>query len=252
MGIFNSKVSPVITEKQGDSYDNIKSLIRPLDLILFRGDDFVSKTIQYLSSRQLGPEAAQYSHCGLIVTKDVLNIPELEAGKLYIFESTMSGNLTDGVKNIHGHSFLGCQIRPFDEVIVGYNTSEHTQINWCKLKNNPIDHGYVVEIQNIMLDCYNSYNGIRYEYNIFNICAALFPILRFCRPTVFENKFMFCSELVATIYKRFGIFNGRPANVVPADFMIPDADNELDSNLFECVLIVGSQASKNPCVLTIS
>jgi hypothetical protein len=237
MGSFlSSKVEPAPQQKAGDSYENIKSLIQPFDLILFRGDDSVSHLIQRLSGRVLGPDASQFSHCGIIVTRQILDIPELIPGRLYIFESTMSGALTDGVKNIHNHSFLGCQIRSFDDVVKAYDAPPGTQLNWCKLKYNPLincNPDDLLGIQKIMMECYESYNGLRYEVNLFQLFAAMFPMLRLCRFNLFENRFMFCSELAANIYKKFGLFNGRPGNVVPADFAVQDADNEMNYEMFQ-------------------
>lgn len=230
MGLFESKVSPAI-EKSGRKYDEIKNNIKPLDLILFCGDDPVSHTIQRLSGRMLGPEAAKYSHCGVIVSRDVLDIEELVPGKLYIFESTMSGRLTDGVKNIHNRAFLGCQIRPFDEVVEAYDRPPGTSLNWCRLINNPIST--LPNAKELMKECYQEYDGLVYEVNLFQLFAAMIPILRFCRFNFCQNRFMFCSELAANIYKKFGIFAGNPTNVVPADFAVQDMDNEVDKSMFE-------------------
>jgi hypothetical protein len=237
MGIFNSKVEPINSDytKPGIKYETIKKEIQPLDLILFCGDDTVSHLIQRLSGRVLGPDASNYSHCGVIVTRDVLDIPALEPGKLYIFESTMSGNLTDGVKNIYNESFLGCQIRPFDEVVEAYDKPIGTKLNWCRLKDNPIKTTSILEIQQIMMECYNQYNGLLYEINLFQLFAAMIPILRCCRFNFFQNRFMFCSELAANIYKKFNLFTGNPTNVVPADFVVHDVDNEVNRDMFEII-----------------
>jgi hypothetical protein len=145
----------------------------------------------------------------------------------------MSGRLTDGVYNIKNEAFLGCQIRPFDEVVEAYDRPAGTRLHWLKLKNHVYPH--TLNIQETLLECYNEFNGIRYEVNLFQLFAAMIPILRCCRFTLFQNRFMFCSELVANIYKRIGLFAGNPTNVVPADFAVHDADNEMDSNMFDII-----------------
>jgi hypothetical protein len=238
------KISPLPVKKEGVPYSSVKDSIRPLDLILFRGNDFVSKSIQKLSARELGPDARKYSHCGIIVTREILDIPELEFNKLYIFESTVSGKLGGNVRNIQGRAFLGCQIRDFDAVINSYDTPADTQVRWCKLKNNPFDDAiskdnmeYIKLIKSNLKFCYDMYNGAPYTVNLFQLFAAMIPKLRSCRPRVFMHTFLFCSELVAIIYKVIGVFNGEPANVVPADFAVADEDRQMDHNMFEHTLI---------------
>ena len=53
--------------------------IQPLDVILFRGVDPVSKAICFMEARKLG--RGDFSHAGLAVTRDALDLPFLELGK---------------------------------------------------------------------------------------------------------------------------------------------------------------------------
>ncbi len=139
------------------SYEEYKHNLLPFDLILFKGTDCVSKTIQRVQRKKLGiPNSDDaFSHVGIVVTSDILEIPKglvrqsefreshfvkqlseksgnqrsvdtmtsqllLKPGEKYVWESTMSGPLADGVRNVNHKSFLGVQLRNLDEVIREY------------------------------------------------------------------------------------------------------------------------------------
>ena len=211
-------------EKNGLDYENEKKNIRPFDLVLFRGSDFVSSAIRRMSKAEMGGryEAGQFSHVGMIVTRDVLDIPELEPGKLYVWESTVSGKLGGDVTNIDGKAFLGVQIRDFDAVMRSYDNSPKTAVAYSSLIANPIDSMPCCCIKTRMEDLYQTNNGKVYEINISDLFAAMFPKLRFIRSRILTDKFLFCSELVTLIYNSMRVFketNIRPENVVPADFV---------------------------------
>ncbi len=57
--------------------------VRPLDLILFRGVDPVSRAIQFVQNRKIG--RGDYSHAGVVVTREVLDLQCLEPGKIYVW-----------------------------------------------------------------------------------------------------------------------------------------------------------------------
>ena len=76
-----------ICRKTGIPYKEIKSIIKPLDMILFRGGEVVSSTIRILEKLQAGN--GDWSHVGLVVDTTILpNIPNGKDDKLYIWEST--------------------------------------------------------------------------------------------------------------------------------------------------------------------
>jgi hypothetical protein len=193
--------------------------IQPLDVIMCRGHDFISDGIKYLSFKSMGSryEAGCFSHVGMIITKDVLDIPQLEPNKLYIWESTISGALGGHIKNIDGHAFLGVQIRDFDEVIKNY-CKPHTAVAVLKLKDRSMLNDNLKDKMKLL---YHKYNGIRYEINYMQLFAAMYPKLRFLRFNFTVNNFLFCSELVATIFRDLGIFpiEVEPYNVIPADYV---------------------------------
>lgn len=213
--------------------------IKPLDVILFRGSDFVSNTIRYLSKKSMGGryEAGCFSHVGIIVNKEVLNLPEMEEGKLYIWESTISGRLGGNVKNINNESFLGVQIRDFDKVVKLYST-ENTAIAVLKvIDRRSLKHN----VSEKLMPIYKKYNGQRYEFNLMQLFSALYPKLRWFRPNIGIDRFLFCSELVSKIYCDLNIFPNTviPANVIPADFISKgDADNLNLSKYFEKFIFI--------------
>lgn len=219
--------------KSGVKYDSIKHQLRPFDLILFHGGDFVSDFIRKLQQCRLGSGGELFSHCGMIVTTEVLSHPNMVDGKLYIWESTMSGRLGSGVKNINGETWLGSQIRDFDEVMEGYDAPPDTRIAWARLKVNPLDNMPLFEIREKMAYLFGKYNHKLYEVHVANLFRAMFPRLR--RRQLFKKKFLFCSELVAIIYKKFNILpkDCDPANVVPGDFVVEDADHKVDRTKWE-------------------
>ncbi len=209
-----------LIKKEKDSAINYKlANIEPLDVIVFRGSDFVSNTIRWLSKKSMGGryEAGCFSHVGVIVTKEMLNLPEMEEGKLYIWESTISGRLGGNVKNINNETFLGVQIRDFDEVIKNYCT-DNTAIAVLKLINR---RALDCDVSEKLMPIYKKYNGTRYEINPMQLFGALFPKVRCLRINYGIDKFLFCSELVSMIYCNLNIFpeNVHPYDVVPADFV---------------------------------
>src|SRR4029434_11276944 len=62
--------------------------IQPLDIILFRGTDWVSHAICFLEGKMFGH--GDFSHAGVVVTREALDLPFLEPDKVYVWESTLS------------------------------------------------------------------------------------------------------------------------------------------------------------------
>ncbi len=231
-------------EEETLTYDQLIAVASPLDLLLFKGGDLFSTTIRFIEELTTG--YGDYSHVGIIVTKDILpNVGGLEDGKLYVWESTMShslGGMTDGVPNVEtGKGRLGAQIRDFKEVLKSYTQSEGTEVAWCKLIDNPwnpIDENLSLlakrrkKLAKVMMKCHRDYGNKVYELNVLSLLASVIPCLRPARDTVEwdedeeDQDFVFCSELVALIYRRLGVLGKEfdPSNVVPVDFLGCDAD----------------------------
>ena len=218
-------------EKIGEKYKELKYKFQPFDLVLFRGGEFVSDIISYLEEVKLGKGAGDYSHVGMIVTSDILDHPKVEKNKLYIWESTISGFLGEGVKNIQNKSFLGVQLRDFDEVAPAYDNHPDTYLGWSpmykEIREQLIERP---KIKEEFTKIFNKYNGIPYDANIFSLMGALFQCCRDCREFTevkgINHNWLFCSELCFKVYQELGVYEKKfdPSNVVPVDFIGYDED----------------------------
>lgn len=224
----------VITRKEGALYSAYKKNIRPFDLVFFRGPDFVSTIIAYAEKKQLkrisefgyDTDSDAYTHCGMVVTSDILDHPLIVEGKLYIWESTMTGNLApDGVKNITGRSFFGSQLRDLDTLIDAYDIPDNTSIAVSHF-TTPIEYHEVKEKFTMI---FHKYDAIPYEKDPIVMSASIFQCVRPIRDAEGESGEdleMFCSELVARVYIELGFLPDTvvPSDVVPMDFLGFDTD----------------------------
>lgn len=225
--------------KKGELYSHMRSQLVPFDLVLFNGGDFVSDFISYMEKKNLKnpPKKSnltpgEFSHVGMIVTSDILQHELVKPGKIYILESTLGGKLGSGVKNIEGHTFFGVQLRDFDELMPKYDKPNNTSIAVAHLRYNPWVYGSAesrASIRSRFTEVFDRVNGIPYNANPYSLLAAIFPCLRPEREVVEDlfgtKKWLFCSELVALIYKTFGIypFYVNIENIVPMD-LVQDSD----------------------------
>lgn len=243
MGNCLKKQQPI---KQGEKYQNIKNQIKPFDLVLFKGGDYISDFIRYVQylntdthyNKKYKVNSNQFSHVGLVVTNDILNDSSLDHGKLYIWESTMSGDLTDGVPNVLGESYLGVQLRELDLVVKNYDSNPHTQIAFASLKDDIYEKVmFDPDISNKFVKLFALYNGTRYDANLLSLYAAVDKEYRSKRDLIEETlntqDWLFCSELVALIYKELHILPDSidPKNVVPMDFIGFDDEDKVSENI---------------------
>lgn len=216
--------------------------LQSFDIVFFQGGDYVSDFIRFVEGRKLKPKGKftvptdAFSHVGMIVKSDVLDHPLVLPNRTYIFESTMSGPLNDGVLNIEGNSYLGVQLRDFQEIVQKYADIPNTKIAVAHLSEKYRD--IVTEVSKdsgkSILDAFtqifNELNGTIYDLNPVSLLGSTFRICRLCRSHSEKfwktENFLFCSELVATIYKYLGIFPDtvNPKNVIPMDFLGYDTD----------------------------
>jgi hypothetical protein len=219
--------------------NEIKNQIKPLDLICFRGNEFVSNTISKVQKLAFGN--GDWTHVGIIITADLLNFKNSNPNKLYIWESTMSGSLGDGVNNIEtDKGFFGVQIRDFEKVINKYIKDDITKIGWCKLLNNPYElknnepldeyRKRLNIIKLILQNFYNKYGKSKYDYKILTMFKTIFPFInkiKFLKKLFHTNNMFFCSELVATIYKEIHILDESidPESIAPIELLGYTNDN---------------------------
>lgn len=236
----NPKTEKPKLVKKGKQFEKIKSSIRPFDLILFKGGEIISDTIRFLEKTRLGKSAGEFSHVGMIVTSEILDHPKIKDNKLYIWESTMSGDLGEKVKNVENRSFLGAQLRDFEEVMKKYDAAKNTAIAWAKLMQNPCDGKSADELGEVKAKfsaIFRKYNGRPYDANIFSLLGALFPCVRQIRNSTewkfINSNWLFCSELCFHAYQDMGLYDLKfdPRDVVPVDFIGFDEDGI--PNLFE-------------------
>lgn len=234
--------------------------VQPLDLIVFRGGDFVSDAISTLEKEHLGN--GDVTHTGLAMTRrlcpwmQVKDVPDVDADldTIYVWESTLSGPLNDGVFDAEtGGTTFGVQFRRLAEVASEYTKSAKANIGWCRLKENPAlrkqgesDLAYHTRFGNLQLrvkSAYEKFGRRRYDARPLDLLGALFPFLRPLRNAathIWEkfssaNTWLFCSEHVACVYIELGIINDAtdgkvdgkildPQDVVPVDFIGFDED----------------------------
>jgi|SRR5215510_4062684 len=205
--------------------------IQPLDLILFRGVDPVSSAICFVEERRLG--RGDFSHAGLAITRDALDLPFLEPGKVYVWESTLSApagfwaRFTDKVPDVETAGVrFGVQIRDLELVVPGYS-SNGGRVAWCAFHG---DRPPIEAMRPRLRALYEEFGHAPYNRNLLALFSVVFPALRpasghFARAEdrvahfvndvlhrAREHKsvadaehHMFCSEWVGTVYKRLGL-----------------------------------------------
>lgn len=235
--------------KEGVLYSAYKPHIKPFDLIFFKGNDFVSSLISYVEKNTLLQESTfgyeiksdQFTHCGIVVTSDILKHPLVEKDKLYIWESTMSGTLApDGVKNITGRSFYGSQLRDLDTLIDAYDRPDDTAIAVAHLLPTVFDPAYdlmdtemsiIPSLRDRFTLIFNKYNALPYDTDPIVLGASAFGCLRRIRDTTSDEDDdleVFCSELIARVYIELGFLPDtvNPKNVIPMDFFGFDSEGK--------------------------
>jgi len=207
-------------------YSDIRSTLNPFDLVLFSGSDVISSAIKFAEKRELKDmsiypiqnQIGMFSHVGIIVTSDILDHPNVLPGKKYILESTASGAHGYGVPNIDGKTFIGVQIRDLDILIEAYLKPVDNKISIAKLINNPFLGTDSPNLKERFTTLYKDINGMPYDFNLIDLGCTIFEWCRRYRSLadriVGSGTWLFCSELVAIVYKDFGIL---PATVDPID-----------------------------------
>jgi len=205
--------------------------IQPLDVILFRGVDPVSHAICFLEAKVFG--RGDFSHVGLAVTREVLDLPFLEPGKVYVWESTLSApagflaHFTDKVPDAETKGLrFGVQIRDLEMVVPGYE-SNGGKVAWCAYRGTrpPLD-----ALRGHLQALHAEYGHAPYAANVLEEFVVVFPALRGVRDrfdraedrlTHFVNVVLerahkhqrlqdaahhvFCSEWVGIVYERLGL-----------------------------------------------
>jgi hypothetical protein len=208
-----------------------EAAIQPLDVILFRGVDPVSHAICFVEAKKLGH--GDFSHAGIAVTREALDLPFLEPGKVYVWESTLSApegfwaRFTDKVPDAETQGVrFGVQIRDLELVIPGYS-SNGGKVAWCAYRGNrpPSE-----ELRKHMFDLHTEYGHAPYTSNLLEVFGVVFPALHGARDRVDRahdrvthvvnsllerahkhtriedaEHHVFCSEWAGIVFKRLGL-----------------------------------------------
>lgn len=228
---FDDIISWDISES---TLEDILIRVRPLDLVMFSGNNLFSKTIQMVEKKKYG--IGNISHIGLIIHRDLFpDIKQMKEDKFYIWESTSSKCRvlkTNKIKDIFNKSRFGVQIRDLESVIACYMQSGG-RVFWGKIKNNPTKNAdqELEWIKDKMNDILKVYGKSSYNLSLIDLGASVYPWLRPLRKfkhfldkklnrTKNKPSPLFCSEFIAIIYLELGIIeNIDPRNIVPVDFL---------------------------------
>jgi hypothetical protein len=222
--------------------DAFMDMLNPLDIILVQGTSPFSKLIQSGSSVMRGN--GQFSHCGMVINKDIcpsINVPD---NRLLFLESSV--NIYDETLDIETGEFsLGTQIRDL-RLVLKECLKNGIGIASCPLKNNPYLEAKTEDDKKIIRDAisniHKNYFVERkslYELNIFSLLGTIFPSVRQTRDNVDKifsfvtenHPWMFCTEIICLIYQNIGIVekNIDIQAYLPVDFVHPGKDNILHS-----------------------
>ena len=208
------------------NYELVKYKMSPLDLLIFRGDSFISDFISETQERQLG--SGDISHVGMVVTARILDFyldknrkkVYLDPTKVYILESISKGVV----------------IRPLKKVIEGYHKAGG-EVGWAKLRKPELVTSFD------FTKVFRKYHGLEYDLDVLDLSGGLYPWMRCLRNTrnkflnFIYNKFLpnkknptnrqFCSELIANVLRDLNIISQEiePQNVMPMDLLGYDQDN---------------------------
>jgi hypothetical protein len=232
---------------------------RPLDLLVFQGAEPVSKLIRKLQKKQMG--FGDISHVEVVITPkwctEIKSLHKFEQFKneaikphenyLLSWGSELSGKLNDGVYDAEtGGVTFGVQIRDLKDLVRKYASNPKANVGICRLLNNPTETTTDPDkLKREITAAYLKYKDAKYDYNPFNLLAALYPQLRKYRKEVNKiidkirghkkDRFLFCSEFAASLYVDVGVLNDEsdgeldgdhpnPENVLPQDFLVGDQD----------------------------
>ncbi|KAJ3307262.1 hypothetical protein HDV03_001747 [Kappamyces sp. JEL0829] len=194
---FAHKVN-ILTNRifKGEKREVTVAQVQPFDLILFRGDDAVGKMISKIEGKHVAKTERKrfgilWTHAGVIVDKTVLPLDCLEEGKLYVYESILTGTVLGvypyslvnsqdhPVENIKTQSYAGPQLREFVAVV----TESAGDVGIARLADGYRTAVYaegLQKVQKTMLELHAKYFDYGYPFGIFQqVGAASDKVYRF-------------------------------------------------------------------------
>lgn len=197
-------------------------IIRPFDIILFKGNRVVDKLISL--AQMISPEGDnQWTSAGIVVDVNTLPVIKLhtmeeEWNELFIWQSCLSSRDIPDIDT--AHASLGVQIRSLKRVMGDYGDDS---VAMCKTINNPLDAMPLKEIKNKMMKLYKKYGEADYDISPINNIVRMVPMrpqgvqLNCCHTS---NDDMWSSELVGHVLREFGVIDIDPSYMKPEDFSI--------------------------------
>jgi hypothetical protein len=165
-------------------------------IAFFEASDIAGKVISKFEKFFFPNKKKIYTHVGIIIKtiliKDI--IPCYQNCRYVILESTMSGSLNDNVKNTCRETFLGVQLRDFDELISIYKRDKK-KISISSIKKLP--HDYISIIRRFITHYINK----NFDVTIVNLITIHTPL-----PSI-NTSGLFCSDLVCKLLQEFSIIN---------------------------------------------
>ena len=199
-----------------------------LDLVYINGTEIVSRAIRAVQrpgwnrlphSIRRRSRRGGYSHVAMVVRNDVLDA--VPPGEAWVLESTMSGRWGDGVRDVDGHGRFGVQLRRLPDLLEAYTgrlAAKGAAIGHARWRGpppTPADRAVLSALWR------NKLRGTRYNMSplvlLASVCPQLRPARRLHALLVPQDRFLFCSELVAWVLQ----WLGRVAPDVVVDEVVP-------------------------------
>lgn len=226
--------------------------VRPLDLIVFKGSEFVSNAITAMEQYKTG--IGSVSHVEVAISRVWCTKLQVVDDRMCSWGSTLSGPLNDGVNNLEtGGSTFGVQVRDLREIVREYLATPGANVGVCRLSHNPTEQlpgesmsdylDRVAKLRESLNNAYDKFNGQHYNADPLALMAAIFPSLRGLRDLTeealeaagFSKSWLFCSQFAAALYIEIGVIDDttdgridgkipKPEDVLPVDFVGGDAD----------------------------
>ena len=195
-----------IMELKSVPYGTLEKSMRPFDLLFYKSNSPVGYIIAYFTANVCSNiQKVIFTHVGMVVSSQILDIPNLDPNKLYNYE--MNGIMK--IKDLES-SLRTC-------------ISQRHIVVWGKLRNNPIDHMDIDTVKSKFTDIYKKYDGARFDRNYIDVISMFYSCTRPYRMSINNllNKptRITCSGIVTVILKEFGVIpqNVDHRNVLPYD-----------------------------------
>lgn len=209
------------TRKEGVSLTEIEGKIKPLDLVVNRSDGWFQSAIRALTMCSNSETEEIYNHVGIIVTSEILDLPEVKPGKLYILEAV---NANTEILDVKGDISNGVVLRDFESTMAIKGRATDNFVAWVPLNLETPRANY----REAFTRFYYEHIGRPYEGNYITLTAGPLDCFRPLRDLIDDPQAHFCSEIVVRAYQSLGILPPEinPGNVLPQDLAYPEGDSD--------------------------